>query len=160
MTLHYGPATWFLTLSPAEWEWDYLGDYLRKINPSEMTHMSTSALIAADPISASRYMDNKFNAMLQFLMSTDVLGEITHYFWQREYQGRGMQHFHMLIWVKDAFLIGISEDEEVVSFINQYITCKLPDKHLSPILHDRVLKYQSHRCNSYCLRTKKTKSGF
>jgi len=78
MTLHYGPATWFLTLSPVEWAWDDLGDYLRKINPLEMAHMSTSALIAADPISACRYMDNKFNAMLQFLMSTNVLGEITH----------------------------------------------------------------------------------
>ena len=44
-------------------------------------------------------------------------------------------------------------------YINKYINCKLPDKYLSPILHDRVLKYQSHRCNSYCLRAKKTKSG-
>ena len=45
-----------------------------------MAHMSISALIAADPISASRYVDNKFNVMLEFLTSTDVLGEITHYF--------------------------------------------------------------------------------
>ena len=38
MTLHYGPATWFLTLSPAEWAWDDLGDYLRKSNHSQMAH--------------------------------------------------------------------------------------------------------------------------
>ena len=31
--------------------------------------------------------------------------------------------------------------------------------YLSPILHNRVLKYQSHLCNSYCLRAKETKSG-
>lgn len=24
MTLHYGPATWFLTLKPSEWLWDDL----------------------------------------------------------------------------------------------------------------------------------------
>ena len=116
MTLHYGPATWFLTLSPAEWALDDLGKYLRKINPSDMARMSTSALIAGDPISASRYMDNKFDAMLEFLTSTDVLGEITHYFWRREYQGRGMQHFHMQLWVKGAPVIGVSKDEEIVSF--------------------------------------------
>ena len=111
MTLHYGPATWFLTLSPAEWAWDDLGEYLRKINSSEMTHMSTGALIAADPISASRYVNNKFKAMLEFLTSTDVLGEITHYFWRREYQGRGMQHFHLQIWVKGAPIIGVNRDD-------------------------------------------------
>ncbi|EFN78091.1 hypothetical protein EAI_12771, partial [Harpegnathos saltator] len=24
---------------------------------------------------------------------------VTHYFWRREYQGRGIQHFHLLIWI-------------------------------------------------------------
>jgi len=49
MTLHYGPAMRFLTLSPTEWAWDDLGDHLCNINPSEMAHMSTSVLIAVDP---------------------------------------------------------------------------------------------------------------
>ena len=161
MTLHYGPPTWFLTLSPAEWAWDNLGEHLRKINPPNMAHMSTSALIAADPISASRYIDNKFKAMLEFLTSDAApIGIITHYFWRREYQGRGMQHFHMQIWIKDAPILGVSKDEEIAHFINQHVTCQLPDKMISPILYNRVLKYQSHHCNSYCLRTKKTKSGF
>ena len=30
---------------------------------------------------------------------------------------------------------------------------------MSPILHDRVTKYQQHRCNKYCMRSKKTKAG-
>jgi len=32
MTQHYGPATWFLTLSPSEWLWDDLGEYIREDN--------------------------------------------------------------------------------------------------------------------------------
>jgi len=32
MTQHYEPATWFLTLSPSEWLWDELGEYIREVN--------------------------------------------------------------------------------------------------------------------------------
>jgi len=32
MTQHYGPATWFLTLSPSEWLWDDLGEFIREVN--------------------------------------------------------------------------------------------------------------------------------
>ncbi|XP_070529626.1 uncharacterized protein [Cardiocondyla obscurior] len=32
MARHYGPATWFLTLSPSEWLWDDLGEYIREVN--------------------------------------------------------------------------------------------------------------------------------
>jgi len=32
MIQHYGPTTWFLTLSPSEWLWDDLGQYIREVN--------------------------------------------------------------------------------------------------------------------------------
>ena len=47
MTFYYGPATWFLTLSPSEWAWNDLDEYLHKVNPN-MNDLSTSALVAAD----------------------------------------------------------------------------------------------------------------
>ena len=47
----------------------------------------------------------------------------------------------------------------MVKFITKYVSCQIPNKTLSPILHDRVMKYQHHRCNQYCLRSKKTKKG-
>ena len=56
MSMHYGPATWFLTISPSEWMWPELGDFLRKVNPPEMAHMSITELIAADPVSTSRFI--------------------------------------------------------------------------------------------------------
>ena len=48
-------------------------------------------------------------------------------------------------------------NERVVKFITKYVSCQIPNKTLSPILHDRVMKYQHHRCNQYCLRSKKLK---
>ena len=57
MTFHYGPATWFITLSLGEWLWEDLGAYL--LNP-EMSDSTISELVVADPVSTSRFIDNKF----------------------------------------------------------------------------------------------------
>ena len=164
MTLYYGPATWFLTLSPSEWTWNDLGEYLHKINP-DLKDLNISALIAADPVSVSRFMENKRKAFIEFIMSSDnPIGKVSHYYCRREYQGRGLQHFHFAIWIEDAPVIDPNNrdeanNEKIVNFVTKYISCQIPDKALSPILHDRVTKYQQHRCNQYCLRSKKTKAG-
>ena len=157
MIHHYGPATWFLTLSPSEWLWSHMIEYLREINP-EMSTKSANELIASDPVSVSRYIENKFHAMLNFICSNDhPIGEVTHYFWRREYQGRGTQHFHLLIWIKDAPIIGKSSNEEVIDFLSKYTTCTLPDKDISPELYRRGNTHQRHVHNNYCLRAKKFK---
>lgn len=160
MTHHYGPATWFLTLSPSEWLWSDLTEYLREVGGPATAGMSPSQLIASDPVSTSRFMDNKFRAMLDFICSSDnPIGEVTHYFWRREYQGRGMQHFHLLIWIKDAPVLGKSSNEEVAALILKHVTCRLPSRHVSADLYRRVTTHQRHKHNSYCLRSKKNKDG-
>jgi len=107
MVTWYGPVTFFLTLSPAEYNWDRLDSYLRKVNNVTEEGKSLSALIAYDPIPTSRFIDNEFKAMLDFLTSKNgPLGVIEHYVWRREYQTRGLQHFHMLIWIKEAPVLG------------------------------------------------------
>ncbi|KYN06207.1 hypothetical protein ALC62_02854 [Cyphomyrmex costatus] len=128
MTLHYGPATWFLTLSPSEWKWSDLGEYLRDMNPNK-EKLSISELIAYDPVSTSRFMCIKFKAMIDFICSSDnPIGEVIHYFWRLEYQSRGIQHIHCMIWIKDAPILGELSDEEVVAFIRKYVTCEIQTK--------------------------------
>ena len=61
MTFHYGPTTCFITLSPAEWLWEDLGSYRHEMNP-EMHELTISAMVAVDPVSALRFIDNKFKA--------------------------------------------------------------------------------------------------
>lgn len=161
MTQHYGPATWFLTMSPSEWLWDDLREYLLEVNSSEMANKTTSELVALDPVSTSRFINNKFHATLDFLTSASKpLGEIEHYFWRREYQSRGAQHFHLMLWVKGAPVLHDSPIDEVAAFISKYVTCEVPKKNLAPTLHQRVVGYQTHKHNKYCMRRKKTKKGF
>lgn len=84
MARHYGPATWFLTVSPAEWNWKDMVLHLRKINAPHLDKLSDAEVIAADPVSVSRYIDMKFHALLDFLLSDDhPIGKISHYFWRR-----------------------------------------------------------------------------
>lgn len=155
---HYGPATWFLTLTPAEWLWPDLTKYIRDINKPKMDKIPDAELFALDPVSVSRFIDNKFQAILDFIHSDDKpLGEIVHSFFRREYQGRGIQHFHLLLWVKDAPILGESPNEDVANFILKYATCRLPDKNISPTLYQRVDTHQRHEHNTYCLRSKKGK---
>ncbi|XP_077272806.1 uncharacterized protein LOC143903224 [Temnothorax americanus] len=91
MTQEYGPAAWFFTVSPGEWMWEDLGAYIREVNgwPNDSTPISV--LVAKDPVSTSRFLDNKFKALLDFICSKDhPIGEVTHYFWRREYQGESI----------------------------------------------------------------------
>lgn len=98
MTHHYGSAT----LNPSEWLWEDLGEYIREVNKWADSSLCISMLVVRDPISISRFLDNKFRAISDFICSSDhPIGKITHYFWRREYQGRGVR-FHLLIWIKNG----------------------------------------------------------
>lgn len=155
MSFYYGPATWYLTLSPSEWNWEDLGQHLRRVNP-DLADKSISELVAADPVATSRFIDNKLKAILDFITSdAEPIGKVTHYYYRREYQGRDLQHFHFQIWIENAPIIGVSSNERIIEFVSKYCTCSMPDKNLSPILHYRVMNYQSHRCNSYYMGSKK-----
>ena len=167
MVLHYGPATWFFTLSPGEWLWEVLGAYLRDLNPT-MLDLTISALVAADPVLASRFIDNKFRAVLAFLFINKVpveerpLGNVTHYCVRREYQSRGLQCLHIQLWIEGAPVMDAKakDEKEILEFINKYATCQIPDAILCPTLYELVMRFQQHKCNDYCLRSKKTKRGF
>ena len=89
----------------------------------------------------------------------NLIGKVTYFFWQREYQSRGVQHIHFLIWVDKAPILGESTNEEKAEFILKYVTCRIPNKKVSPILHRRVMTHQTHHHNAYCLRNRKTKKG-
>ncbi|KAL6418255.1 hypothetical protein ACFW04_012241 [Cataglyphis niger] len=93
--------------------WLDLGEYIREVNGWHDTSLCVSVLVARDPISTVRFLDNKFRAMLDFISCKHhPIGEVTHYFWRQKYQGRGIQHFHLLIWIKNAPIFGESTIEE------------------------------------------------
>ena len=131
--------------------------------------MSVAEMIATDPVSSCRFIDNKYKAIYEFILSdSQPLGTVYALGANREYQGRGLQHSHAEAWVEGAPIIGESTEEEICEFVTKYVTCHIPDKYftchipdstLSPTLYERVITFQQHKCNDYCLRSKKTNAG-
>ena len=100
----------------------------------------------------------KFHRRLyRVLLKGNVQGVVSHYFWKKEYQNRGDPHYHVLLWIQDAPVIGIDDPQKVLAWIQERIACKLPDKNSDPDLHALVARYQMHKCSAYCKR--KVKQG-
>ena len=71
---------------------------------------------------------------------------MSNYYFKKEYQARGAPHYHVLLWIEEAPVIGVDPLEDVLSE-HQY-----PDKETDPELH-----HQMHKCSGYCLRSRRVK---
>ncbi len=65
----------------------------------------------------------------------------------------------MKFWVENAPVYGVNSNEEVIKFIDSYITCSIPDEKLNPDLYDLVMRYQRHKCTKSCQFTVKLKKN-
>ena len=102
----------------------------------------------------ARHVDYQFNTFLKTFLISDVapLGKIKDWFYRVEYQQRGSPHIHMMLWLENAPIFGVDKDEDVISFIDQIITCETPSD--NPELLDLVNR-QTHRHSHTCRKKSK-----
>ena len=154
MVREYGSPSLFLTLSCAEYNSLKISTYLRKVNDVSDSY-PTARLFAEDPISVSRKFSQKFHDFFKtVILKGEVLGTVSHYFYKWEYQARGAPHYHILLWIEGAPVAGVDDDEVVLQWIQERITCCITDPTTNPELHQLVTKYLYHKCNKYCQRRK------
>ena len=135
----FGPPTFFLS---AEYEAADIADYHHKLN----TRYSISKLCTEDPISVSRKFSSKFQTFFRkVILNGGVLGDMTHYYWKKEYQAHGAPHYHVLLWIDGAPVIYCDDPKDVLSWIQERITCRIPDKESNPELHRQA------KCTSVAL---------
>ncbi|KAK6175978.1 hypothetical protein SNE40_014350 [Patella caerulea] len=72
------------------------------------------------------------------------IGKVIDYFYRLEFQARGTPQAHWLFWIKNSPKIDEDKDEDVVDFIDKYISSELPDKDHDPELHEIVNSVQGH----------------
>ena len=103
-------------------------------------------LIKSDPVTCARYFDFRFQCFIKNVLKNNShpVGEIIDYFYRVEFQQRGSPHIHMIIWVKDAPVHGISSDVSVAAFVDKYSTC-CKDKAIPSLIN-----YQTHRHAKTC----------
>ena len=75
------------------------------------------------------------------------IGEIADYFNRIEFQQRGSPHIHGLFWVKCAPQYEKSPNEEIVTFVDKYVTCQKPN--ISSGMEELV-NLQMHRHAKTC----------
>ena len=160
MIREYGPPTLFLTFSCAEYDSPDIAAYLHKVNDVPAGY-PIGKLCAEDPISVSRKFSKKFHDFLNtVIIKGEVLGKVLVHFFKKEYASRGAPHYHVLLWIENAPVIGTDPDSLVLKWIQQRITCRIPDKDSNPDLHNLVMKYQLHKCSSYCKKKHKVGGVF
>ena len=159
MIRQLGIPTWFLTLSAADMQWPDViqtiarqyGTVLTDDDVKTMSFEEKSKWLRQNPVTAARHFQYRLNTFFQvFLKSTaHPLGELVDYAIRIEFQARGSPHAHTILWIKDAPRLNIDTDEDVCSFIDQYVKCNIPDdKELSQL----VTKVQKHRHLATCRR--------
>jgi len=152
----WGPAGVFFTISCNEWEWLDLLEFIKYMNSdiSNINDLNFDQLINLDPVSVSIFYENKAKAFFSKLLlnKNGPFGEIIHYFYRTEYQQRGAPHIHGILWIKDCPIFGEAPDSVVLKWIEEHITCRMPDPEKEPLLYEKVKKYQVHHDNSSCQR--------
>ena len=156
MIRQLGTPTWFVTLSPADLKWtdmiQIIGRQYGKILTAEMISQMTfeekSMWIRSNPVTAARHFQYRLNTFIhKFLLSFNIIGQITDFAIRIEFQQRGSPHAHMIFWIANVPKLGIADENAITQFINQYVSCSIPAD--NDILRTLVLQLQQHTHSSY-----------
>ena len=144
-----GVPTWFCSFSSADLRWANLLDAIlkqegRTQTAEDLDWADRCELLRRNPVTAARMFDYRWNCFLkEVLMSpSHPIGKIVDYFYRVEFQQRGSPHVHCLFWIENAPKIDKNTDEEVIQFIDTYVTCELPSQ--DEPLKDIVTSVQQH----------------
>ena len=151
MVRQLGVPTWFTSFSAADRRWKEIACAILTVEgkevPAETDWSEHCRIINSNPVIAAAMFDKRAHHLLKdlILSAAHPLGNVIDYFYRIEFQQRGWPHIHALFWVENAPTIDeecSEKDEEVITFIDRYITCSLPSD--GGENYEEVLSLQSH----------------
>ncbi|XP_071155864.1 uncharacterized protein [Mytilus edulis] len=151
MIRQLGVPTFFCSFSSADFRWSEIVDTILKQqgdmrNTENMTWDEKCKVLCSNPVTAARMFDNRFHKFLKNVIMSEAqpIGKIIDYFYRVEFQQRGSPHTHCLFWVENAPKFGEVENDEIITFIDKYISCEIPDEKEDKELHDIVMAVHQH----------------
>ena len=169
--------TWFMSLSAADTRWTDLLKMLAKLNDGieyseteleKLTWQEKTKLVQKDPATCSRYFDHRVQEFLNTILksSSEPIGKVLDYFYRVEFQQRGSPHIHMLVWVENAPTLETKSEEEIIEFVDEYLTCSSDNEETAKLITFKVtnilepvekkgnqyagLDFHCHRCRKLC----------
>ncbi|XP_063689165.1 uncharacterized protein LOC134822183 [Bolinopsis microptera] len=156
MVNQLGNFTWFLTFSFNDLVYSVpailklMGQEPTDELLSDISWFRKHELIKMDPVIAVRMFDRYVRKILSYLIEDQgVMGEALAHFGRNEFGGRGSPHLHMLLKVVGAPIPGESPIEEVIEFIDKYVTTHYPTLEEDPEVH-KLIKLQLHSHTKTC----------
>ena len=138
MVRQLGMPTWFLTLSAADMQWPEViqsishqyGKVLTADNVKNMPWVEKCKWLRSNPVTTSRQFKHRLDQFFREFIGrkANPIGELQDYMIRIEFQARGSPDAHTILWIKDAPKLDVNTDEEVISFIDKYQTCVIPDE--------------------------------
>ena len=151
-----GNPTWFCSFSAAETRRIHLIKILARLidnkdytddEVTQMTWQKKSELIQKDLATCARNFEHIVQLFIHdFIKSScQPIGEVIDFFYYVEFQQGGSPHIHGLFWIKNAPEYGRDCDEDIVKFVDSYISCKPDSDDLSELVN-----LQRHRHSKTC----------
>ena len=78
----------------------------------------------------------------------NIFGKILDYYFVTEFQNRGSEHDHGLLWIQDAPIYGKNNNLEIENFVDRYITCDMD------FLDPNLSKFHEHHHTKSCKKRK------
>ena len=148
--------TWFMSLSAADTRWTDLLKMLAKLNNGVsytdkdiegLTWQEKTKLVQKDPVTCSRYFDHRVQEFLNTILKSkcEPIGKLRDFFYRVEFQQRGSPHIHMLVWIENAPTLEKNSEEEIVKFVDNYLTCSANDDETA-----HLVELQTHKHSRTC----------
>ena len=168
MIRQLGIPTFFVTISAADRRWseitnailEHLGrPQVTQEQHENMTWEEHCRIIMENPVIATIMFYNRVKSFIKDVIRSPAnpIGEIVDYYYRTEFQQRGWPHIHMVVWIKHAPILDEDGDDEVIEFVDKYISCEMPPD-TDAELHEIVSSVQTHSQThtKSCRKTGKT----
>eukprot|EP00116_Pleurobrachia_bachei_P001786 sb/3462048/ len=153
-----GTFTWFLTFSFNDLVYSIpailrlQGIVVTDDLLNNMSWFEKHSTLKTDPVIAGRTFDRYVHKILSILLHKGkLLGAVEAYFGRVEFGDRGSPHFHMMLKCSDAPQLGRDSLQDVLGYIDRFVTTENPSAETNPILHELV-KLQTHRHTKTCTK--------
>ena len=146
MVKQLGAPTLFMTLSPADLEWNELVYMINKLYKLDMSEENIGNLsnhdrcrsLNSNPVLVARHFQYRVEVFFKEIVVDGPLGKTKCYAIRGEFQVRGSPHVHCFLWVANAPVLTANNNKEYVDFVNQIVHAFLPDRNENPELHNFI----------------------
>ena len=157
MIRQLGIPTFFVTFSAADRRWIEIDNAIlisqgkppmNEEQHKNMTWEQHCDIIMSNPVAAARMFQQRVYTFINDVMMSQAnpIGKVRDYYYRTEFQQRGWPHIHMVVWIENAPRYSEDPEDEVIEFIDKYISCEVPPESDTE-LHEIVTSVQTHSKN-------------